>query len=171
MHKAWIRILALIDRAYIPYMTPTKYIDVFPFARTVDGLRFLLLRRALDNSYPGIWQPVAGKVKIGETSWQAALRELEEETSFTPLNFYALDHVSTYYLHQSDQLLHVPAFMAEVQLRPPSLNHEHDAFQWLALEGALDLASWEPYRKALASIPKLLVSSPALALASIPLKN
>jgi len=148
-----------------------KYIDVFPFSQANDGLRFLLLRRAPNNSYPGIWQPVAGKIKPGEAAWEAGLRELEEETSFTPRQFYALDHVSTYYLHRTDEIIHVPAFLAEVELKDPELSHEHDAFQWLVLEEALKTASWTPYRKAIESIPKLMTSSPALALAKILLKN
>ncbi len=148
-----------------------KYIDVFPFSQTDDGLRFLLLRRALDNSYPGIWQPVAGKIKSGETAWGAGLRELREETGFVPQHFYALDHVSTYYLHGKDEVIHVPAFIAEVDLKNPDLSHEHDTFQWLSLEKAIQTASWAPYRKALSSIPELLASSPALALAKILLKN
>ncbi|NQV42417.1 MAG: NUDIX pyrophosphatase [Candidatus Marinimicrobia bacterium] len=148
-----------------------KYIDVFPYSRTSHGLRFLLLRRAPDNSYPGIWQPVAGKIKPGETAWEAGLRELAEETGFTPNQFYSLDHVSSYYLHKSDEIIHVPAFIAEIQFTDPALSHEHDAFKWLGLDEALKTASWTPYGKALASIPDLLASSPALALAKILLKN
>lgn len=144
-----------------------KYIDVFPFTRSENGLRFLLLRRAPDNSYPGIWQPVAGKVKPGEAAWEAGLRELEEETGFTPRQFYALDHVSSYYLHSTDEIIHVPAFIAEVEFKDPELNHEHDAFKWLLLEDALKTASWTPYRKALEAIPPLLETAPALALAQI----
>lgn len=152
-------------------MIPLKYIDVFPFAQTEDGLRFLLLRRAENNTYPGIWQPVAGKIKPGEKAWQGGLRELQEETGFEPLAFYSLDHVSSYYLHASDEILQVPAFIAQVHHRAPSLSHEHDAFQWLNLEQAMLQASWSPYRKALSSIPELLESSPALALAKISLKK
>ena len=148
-----------------------KYIDVFPYAQSDEGLRFLLLRRAPENDYPGIWQPVAGKLKEHEKAWEAGLRELQEETGFYPSHFYALDSVSTYYLHVSDEIIHVPAFLAEVSYRPPSLSQEHDAFKWLSLEEALETASWGPYREALRSIPKMLGSSPALALAKISLKN
>jgi len=148
-----------------------KFIDVYPFARTEHGLSFLLMRRAPENDFPGIWQPAAGKIRKGETAWVAALRELQEETGFTPLNFYALDHVSSYYLHSSDTIIHVPAFLAEVTPAAPRLSHEHDAFKWLSLEDALITASWEPYRKALDSIPRFLASSPALASAKIPQKN
>ena len=148
-----------------------KYIDVFPVASTSEGLRFLLLRRTQENSYPGIWQPVAGKIKSGETAWQAGLRELEEETCFAPRHFYALDHVSTYYLHTTDEIIHVPAFIAEVEHKDPQLSHEHDAFRWLFLDKAIQTATWAPYRKALAFIPELMASSPALAQAKILLKN
>ncbi len=144
-----------------------KFIDVYPFTHSENGLRFLLLNRAPDNSYPGIWQPVAGKIRPGETAWEAGLRELQEETGFTPKQFYTLDHVSSYYLHRTDEIIHVPAFMAEVDYIDPDLNHEHNAFQWLFLEEALELASWHPYRKSLEAIPRLLETGPALKLAQI----
>jgi dATP pyrophosphohydrolase len=144
-------------------MAPLKYIDVFPFARSPQGLQFLLLHRKATNSYPEIWQPVSGKIKSGETAWQAGLRELQEETGFVPQNFYALDHVSNYYLHAEDRVISVPAFIAEVALHPPRLNHEHDAYAWLSLTEAKKRASWNPYRQALHAIPDLLASSPALA--------
>lgn len=147
--------------------TLPRYVDTFPFAHTEEGLQFLLLQRTQTNTYPGIWQPAAGKIKAGETAWQAGLRELQEETGFTPLNFYALDHVGTYYLHKEDRIIQVPSFLAEVPFQSPTLNHEHDAFAWGTLETAVDLASWEPYRQALHSIPKLLNTAPALAQAKI----
>lgn len=152
-------------------MSEILYIDVFPFTLVDGQLKFLLLRRSAENTYPGIWQPVAGKVKAGEAAWQAGLRELAEETGMTPINFYSLDHLSTYYLHPSDSIIHVPAFMAEVDDRAPQLSSEHDEYQWLPLDEAVELASWKPYRNALRSIPKLLAKSPALALAKIELKN
>lgn len=148
-----------------------KYIDVFPISHIHGRLHFLLLKRAADNSYPGIWQPVAGKIKPPETAWEAGLRELKEETGLTPQHFYALDHVSTYYLHVSDKIIHVPAFMAEVKPDQVLISDEHDAYEWLTLDKAVRTASWEPYRQALKSIPLLLTSSPALALAKITLKN
>jgi len=152
-------------------MSTLKYIDVFPFSRTEQGLRFLLMRRAASNTYPGIWQPVAGKIKSHEKAWEAGLRELKEETGFIPIQFYTLDHVSNYYLQVSDEILQVPAFMAEVEYAEPLISHEHDAFKWCDLDQAQQTASWEPYRKALLSIPQLLDSSPALALAKISSKK
>ncbi len=149
-------------------MAPIKYIDVFPFSRTEKGLRFLLLRRASANSYPGIWQPVAGKVKPGETAWEAGLREFREETGFEPLHFYALDHISSYYLFRSNEIIQVPAFIAEVALIDPILSHEHDSFKWCDLDEGVAKASWEPYRVALRAIPQLLHSNAALELAKIP---
>ena len=151
-------------------MTPQpEYVDIFPFARTDDGLRLLLLRRHAENSFPGIWQPAAGKVKAGETRWQAALREVQEETGHSPTNFYALAHVSVYYLHHEDRILQVPAFLAEIPFKDPILTHEHDAFCWCEHQESVTTVSWEPYRQALSAIPDFLASAPALAAAQIPL--
>ncbi|MCF7806885.1 MAG: NUDIX domain-containing protein [Candidatus Marinimicrobia bacterium] len=99
------------------------------------------------------------------------MRELKEETGLIPDNFYTLDHLSSYYLHPSDSIIQVPAFMAELEMKPPRLSGEHDKYQWLPLDGAVALASWKPYRDALRSIPELLSVSPALALAKIELKK
>jgi ADP-ribose pyrophosphatase YjhB (NUDIX family) len=52
-----------------------KFVDVFPYAQTDNGLCFLLLKRGQENTYPGIWQPVAGKIKAGETAWEAGYKK------------------------------------------------------------------------------------------------
>lgn len=152
-------------------MSDIQYVDVFPYTYVDGDLTCLLLRRSPENTYPGVWQPVAGKVKNEESAWQAGLRELDEETSLKPINFYTLDHLSSYYLHRFDRIIHVPAFIVEVEMTAPVLSKEHDKYQWLPLNQAAALASWKPYREALQSIPDLLASSPALALAKIKLKN
>ena len=152
-------------------MSERQYIDVFPFSIKEGQLHFLLLRRSRGNSYPGIWQPVAGKVKDGEQAWEAGLRELREETGLEAIHYYTLDHLSSYYLHRFDRIIHVPAFVAEVNFSEPRLSDEHDKYQWLTLDEAFALASWKPCREALRSIPELLSRSPALALAKIEIKN
>ena len=150
-----------------PPLSTDGYVDVFPFVRTDEGLRLLIMRRAADESYPGIWQGVAGRINPGETAVAAARRELKEETGREARNLYTLDHVSTYYLHASNELLHVPAFIAELADMNLQISPEHDSFQWLSLDDAVKLASWKPYREALRSIPQLLRNEAALALAKI----
>jgi len=129
--------------------------------------RFLVLRRAVDEEYPGVWQGVAGGIETSETAWEAALRETREETGVTPVELYALDHVSTFYVHRLDAIVRMPAFLAVLPSVNIELSPEHDAFQWLSHEAAVARLSWKPAREALRSIPDLLARPEARALCRI----
>lgn len=94
---------------------------------------FLQLRRAPGNSLAGAWSIVRGKIKPGETAWQAALRELREETGLLPLEFFQLDTLDTFYLAADDTVWNCPGFCAIVPTDAAIiLNHEHDAYRWVA---------------------------------------
>ena len=58
--------------------------------RQVGGKHEVLLLKRTDTLV-GEWCQVAGKIEEGETAWQAALRELNEETGLTPTTFYSAD--------------------------------------------------------------------------------
>ena len=93
--------------------------------------RVLLVRRA--GSYlHGVWSYVAGHVEHGETGWQAALRELREETGLVPEALYATSFCETFYFAPANRIEIVPAFVARIaddaRVR---LNAEHSAYRWL----------------------------------------
>ena len=91
----------------------------------------LQLRRAPGEVLAGAWTPVRGGIEKGETAWQAALRELREETGLAPLEFYQLDTIDLFYLVAGDSLWHVPGFCAVVgRDAAVVLNEEHDAHRW-----------------------------------------
>ena len=93
---------------------------------------FLQLRRASTEFMGGAWSTVRGRIETGETGWAAALRELEEETSLTPTDFYQVDTVDVFYLHGDDTIWHCPGFCAIVARDAAvTLNPEHDAFRWI----------------------------------------
>jgi len=93
---------------------------------------FLQLRRAKDDFMGGAWSTVRGKIEEGEKAWEAALRELWEEASVTPIEFYQVDTVDIFYLHGDDTLWHCPGFCAIVDRDVTvKLNSEHDAFRWI----------------------------------------
>ena len=62
--------------------TKIRVVDAYVFRQTNNGLRFLILKRAETKIYEHLWQGVAGKIEKGEKAWQAAIRELKEETGF-----------------------------------------------------------------------------------------
>ena len=95
----------------------------------------LQLRRAKGEFLEGVWGPVHGRIQRAESAWQAALRELREETTLTPLEFYQLDTINQFYLVAGDCVWHVPGFCAVVGRDASiTLNEEHDGFRWIDRE-------------------------------------
>jgi dATP pyrophosphohydrolase len=94
----------------------------------------LQLRRAPSEFMGGKWTTVYGGIEAAEKAWQAALRELSEETGLVPESdeFYQLDTVNTFYLAPYDSVWHVPGFVAVVPRDcVVTLNAEHDDFRWV----------------------------------------
>ncbi len=61
-----------------------------------EGGSFLLLRRTSRHLH-GTWQQISGMVEPGEKAWEAALREIEEETGLVPRAFYSADFIERFY--------------------------------------------------------------------------
>lgn len=104
-----------------------------------NAVEYLLLRRATDYLRDQ-WCQVAGSVEEGETAWEAAIRELKEETGLTALSLYSADRFEQFYRPDWDALILVPLFVAFVA--PESdvqLNFEHSEYSWCSAGEALDL--------------------------------
>ena len=108
--------------------------------RTDKGLRFLMLRAFRHWDFP------KGLVENGETPRQAALREVQEETTIADLEFpwgnsyietgpYNRGKVARYYLAETRQK-QVDLPFNEIIGRP-----EHSEYRWLSLRQARALVS------------------------------
>jgi len=117
---------------------PTLSAGVVVVRRTADAWRYLLLRA---GSY---WDFPKGMVEPGEDPLAAAIRETEEETTLTDLDFrwgrayietepYGKNKIARYYLAESKT--------GEVSLPVSAeLGHpEHDEFCWLDYASAQSL--------------------------------
>jgi dATP pyrophosphohydrolase len=114
---------------------------------------FLQLRRAPAESLGGAWAVVRGGIEEGETAWQAALRELFEETGLKPIEFYQLDTIDLFYLVAGDTLWHAPGFCAVVGRDATiTLNEEHDAVRWVPRERISADFLWPGERNQLAEL-------------------
>jgi dihydroneopterin triphosphate diphosphatase len=128
-------------------------VSVNVFRRWGDSAEFLFIRRSKSDYLPGTWQAVYGGILPAETAWQAALRELTEETGLIPLKFYFLDSVETFYIPDRDVICHCVGFAAEVSRGTPvRLNDEHDAFEWHGPDAARGKAMWPGQKRILQQI-------------------
>lgn len=131
----------------------SNVIDVYPFRRDRSRAEFLLLKRAPASRLANTWQAVHGHVEADETAWQAALRELEEETGLKPIGFWQIDRVNTFYVAAEDTVLMCPCFAAEIARDDPvRLSCEHSEFRWEDPESAQRICLWPGQRRALREI-------------------
>ena len=112
------------------------------------GPEVLLMRRA--DTLNGIWMSAAGRVEKGETGWQAAVREAEEENGLVPHTLYSVDIVEQFYNIPRDRVVVLPVFVglvdADARVR---LNDEHDAFRWLGFDAAIERIEFGGQRRIL----------------------
>lgn len=137
--------------------------------RSAGAATQMLVARRAGGYLDGAWSYLAGHVEAGETGWQAALRELREETALEPESFWATSFCEQVYFAATDAIEIVPAFVARVaEGAPVRLNGEHSAFRWISLEEATALLSFGSQRELLAHVRREFVErepSPFLRLA------
>ena len=136
-----------------------RVIYSYVYRTTSAGLLFLVLKRAKTKMYEHIWQGVAGKIEDGETSWEAAIRELKEETGLAPLKIFVADHVSKFYETNGDRINLVPVFGIEVDSEIVIISREHCDHKWVDLNGALDLLVWRGQKQAIQVIHDMVISN------------
>ena len=144
-------------------MAEKRLIDLYPYKMNGKKIFYLLFKRASGHIYDGQWRMIGGKVQSGESYWEAALRELKEETALKPQFMWTIPSVNSFYEHQTDSILSIPAFAAEIdEASPIILDSEHSDFGWFSLEEALDKIFWPEQRRLLSLTHDLLTSNQIL---------
>lgn len=132
-------------------------IDVYVLRGAGDSLECLALRRAEGGRCPGSWEVVHGHMETDEQPAAAALREVLEETGFTPDRLYNLSRVEVFYQHRTDEVALIPVFAAFVDSRAPvATGSEHDAAEWLRPAEAAARLAWPREVRALEDIQRML---------------
>ncbi len=128
-----------------------------------SGDRYLLLHRGKHD----FWQPVTGRLEKNETTAQAAVRETREETGLylepASLNLRQSFVIDANYIEASKPLFaDETAFVADTDDRRVTLaSEEHDAFEWLPLNEALEKIRWSDDRDALEAASRFPVRTAA----------
>jgi bis(5'-nucleosidyl)-tetraphosphatase len=107
-----------------------------------ENREYLLLQYAA-----GHWDFAKGKIEVGETKREAALRELAEEAGLAAkLDDTFLASFDYYYTDYDGQKAHkiVDFFLGEVQgSNGVVLSHEHIGYEWLPYEAAMKRLTFE----------------------------
>ena len=136
-----------------------RVIDAYVFRRTENGLTFLILKRSTTKLYEHLWQGVAGKIEAGETAWQAAIRELDEETGLSPKHIFIADHVSRFYEAYGDRINLVPVFGIEVDSDDIILSEEHSEYKWVTLEEAQKHLVWRGQKEGIQVVNEMVLNN------------
>ena len=136
-----------------------RVVDCYIYRHTTDGIRFLLMKRNLNKIYEHLWQGVAGKIERGETSSEAAIRELKEETGLSPVNIFVADHVSRFYEVHGDRINLVPVFGIEVDSENVILSEEHISYKWADIDEALNTLVWNGQKKGIQTVHDMVINN------------
>ncbi len=134
----------------------SRLAEVFIYRMTGDVPEYLILRRSDKVIYSGIWSVCAGKIEPGEKAYEAAVREMREETGLVPEELYNVDAVNVFYDPANDEMHAVPVFLAKVAAQEVTLNDEHTEFQWHAEEEAVKMLHWLSHKNNVRLIQKCL---------------
>jgi type II secretory ATPase GspE/PulE/Tfp pilus assembly ATPase PilB-like protein/8-oxo-dGTP pyrophosphatase MutT (NUDIX family) len=127
-------------------------IDVYLVALERGSWCVLTLQRALDTRCPGAWETVHGRIEPAEEPEEAALREVAEETGLGVERLYNVT-VQPFYLHHSHTVELAVVFAAFVDpALPVKLGAEHQQYEWVSSDEALERFFWPRERAALQDV-------------------
>jgi len=131
-------------------MIQIHYVVILVIRPRLDRFELLMARRADEKYMGGTWQLISGGLEPAETAWQAALREMREETGLVPVEFYGLSTLTSFYRPDSDSLNAAPMFCALVgEDCTVTINSEHTHFDWVDVNDAPSKLMWPGDHQAL----------------------
>jgi dATP pyrophosphohydrolase len=141
-----------------------KLIDVYPYRINDKNVEFLILKRSSKKIYANQWRMVGGKVEEGETFWQAALRELNEEISEKPSSFWTVPSVNSFYEHKTDTIHQIPVFAAKIEWTDEriELDDEHTGYLWVNADQINEYIHWPEQKRLIRLINDILINQQIL---------
>jgi dATP pyrophosphohydrolase len=142
----------------MPYKLPHS-IQVVIYNPRLNPRCYLLLRRVAPQG--GFWQTVTGSLEMNESHLAAAVREVNEETGIVCREIDLLDlHLTNVFAiapqwrskfapevtHNEEVCYALTVEQSEIRLDQT----EHEAYDWVDYDTALEMLYWESSKKALA---------------------
>lgn len=105
---------------------------------TAGRSRFLLLRRASHIPAGGQWNLPGGRIEPGETAWEAALREANEEAGYDP-EAHGMVPLGVKARQETRGKVYITFAVGVDGMFIPRLNSESNGWTWVTLPAALAL--------------------------------
>lgn len=135
-----------------------RCIDCHVAFKEGDDYKLLALKTSEDKKvYPNIWQCVTGKINANEKPYEAAIRELKEETGIKSKSMYVIDEVSFYYEAAYDRMNIIPIFGIIASSNKIRLSDEHQAYKWITSNEILKTFLWNKQKDGAVSFYKMLI--------------
>lgn len=151
IHKIPIDILASGDSAIVDANRGSLELPKIDLKTTVTAIlrendRILILKRSMKvGSFQGRWAGVSGGMLSDESAEEAAVREIEEETTLKPEDYSFAVRGEAIYVRHDDIVWKVHPFLVNLRSGEVSIDWEHEEFRWVTQQ---ELQSYE-------TVPKL----------------
>ncbi|PRA48176.1 NUDIX hydrolase [Ochrobactrum sp. MYb68] len=123
-------------------------VSVVVLRRVETETEVLLLRR--NHTLVGEWCQISGGTEDGEKAWEAALREVTEETGLICIKLYSADICEQFYDVGRNAIIMNPIFVGFINADARvTINEEHSEFCWASLTNALNLVPFSGQRNVL----------------------
>lgn len=108
--------------------------------------KLLMLKRTEIKS--GYWQPVCGGIENGESAYEAAIREVNEETGIA--NYERIEHLPFHFEYQEpkdgvqmdmEDCCYLMVIKSQCEIK---LSIEHEKYEWIDMEDVSKLTDWMP---------------------------
>jgi bis(5'-nucleosidyl)-tetraphosphatase len=116
------------------------------FRETAGGVVFLLL------DYGRHWDYPKGHLEAGETAWQAAVRELREETGIRQVDRitrFEREMQYAFFTSKGRVMKTVTYFLGKTRGEDVTVSEEHKGHAWLGYEEAMERLTYENAREML----------------------
>jgi len=140
-----------------------RLVDVYPYQKEQDEVEFLVFKRDTDVQYAHQWRMIGGKVDPEETHYEAALRELNEETGLLPDLLWTIPSVNHFYDRKSDHISLIPAFGAKINKEQNiTLNHEHVCWKWISQDELDTYIQWPEQKRLMKLLADIVITKQIL---------
>lgn len=134
---------------------PRQSVTAYVFSFLHGEPRFLTLMKTPRSRLGGAWQGVHGSIRDRERAFDAAFREVREQTGLVPDRFFRVEYVEVFYQEDTDAIHTIPVFAAHVPSLPrPQLGARHTDFEWCHLDETLARLQFATQRHAVSIIAR-----------------